>query len=150
MDELKFTECAKYFGKGSIKYITKKDFLIYGETQPTGLTSPNGCKGVDLGYNVEETIPSLVGYALVTGDKEALDIMEKTMKVHIEFMLPDGAWDNSWGTRNFKWTYWGSRTSDGYQAGFAALARRNRPCVYKCLFYSKYVNFFFCLVLIFE
>lgn len=150
LDEPKFTERAKYFGKGSIRYITEKDFLIYGETQPTGLTSPNGCKGVDLGYNVEETIPSLVGYALVTGDKEALDIMEKTMKVHIEFMLPDGAWDNSWGTRNFKWTYWDSRTSDGCQAGFAALARRNRPCVYKCLFYSKYVNFFFCLVLIFE
>lgn len=150
LDEPKFIERAKYFGKGSIKYITKKDFLIYGETQPTGLTSPNGCKGVDLGYNVEETIPSLVGYAQITGDKEALDIMEKTMKVHIEFMLPDGAWDNSWGTRNFKWTYWGSRTSDGCQAGFAALARRNRPCVYKCLFYSKYVNFFFCLVLIFE
>lgn len=125
LDEPKFTERAKYFGKGSIKYITEKDFLIYGETQPTGLTSPNGCKGVDLGYNVEETIPSLVGYALVTGDKEALDIMEKTMKVHIEFMLPDGAWDNSWGTRNFKWTYWGSRTSDGCQAGFAALADRD-------------------------
>lgn len=51
--------------------------------------------------------------------------MEKTMKVHIEFMLPDGAWDNSWGTRNFKWTYWGSRTSDGCQAGFAALADRD-------------------------
>lgn len=103
-----------------------------------------------MGYNVEETIPSLVGYALITGDKEALDIMEKTMKVQIEFMLPDGAWDNSWGTRNFKWTYWGSRTSDGCQAGFAALASRGKPCVYKCLFYSKYVNFFFCLVLIFE
>ena len=125
LDEPKFTERAKYFGKGSIKYITKKDFLIYGETQPTGLTSPNGCKGVDLGYNVEETIPSLVGYAQITGDQEALDIMEKTMKVHIEFMLPDGAWDNSWGTRNFKWTYWGSRTSDGCQAGFAALADRD-------------------------
>lgn len=37
----------------------------------------------------------------------------------------DGAWDNSWGTRNFKWTYWGSRTSDGRQAGFAALADRD-------------------------
>ena len=35
------------------------------------------------------------------------------MDTHLEFMLPDGAWDNSWGTRNFKWTYWGSRTSDG-------------------------------------
>ena len=30
-----------------------------------------------------------------------------------EFLLPNGAWDNSWGTRNYKWSYWGSRTSDG-------------------------------------
>ena len=29
-----------------------------------------------------------------------------------------------------------------------AVARRNKLC--KCLFYSKYVNFFFCFVLIFE
>ena len=25
----------------------------------------------------------------------------------------DGGWDNSFGTRNNKWTYWGNRTSDG-------------------------------------
>jgi hypothetical protein len=31
------------------------------------------------------------------------------MDTHLEFMLHDGAWDNSWGTRNFKWTYWGNR-----------------------------------------
>ena len=40
-------------------------------------------------------------------------------------MLPDGAWDNSWGTRNFKWTYWGSRTSDGCQPAYALLADRD-------------------------
>jgi hypothetical protein len=37
-------------------------------------------------------------------------------------MLPDGAWDNSWGTRNYKWSYWGSRTSDGCQPAFVLLA----------------------------
>ncbi len=32
--------------------------------------------------------------------------------------LPDGAWDNSFGTRNYKWSYRGSRTSDGCAAGY--------------------------------
>ena len=40
-------------------------------------------------------------------------------------MLPDGAWDNSFGSRNNKWTYYGSRTSDGCQAGYALLADRD-------------------------
>jgi hypothetical protein len=40
-------------------------------------------------------------------------------------MLPDGAWDNSWGSRNYKWTYWGSRTTDGCQPAFALLADRD-------------------------
>ena len=38
-------------------------------------------------------------------------------------MLPDGGWDNSIGTRNFKWTYWGGRTSDGCQAALNHLGK---------------------------
>ncbi|MCV4684683.1 hypothetical protein OFB94_33925, partial [Escherichia coli] len=30
------------------------------------------------------------------------------------FILPDGGVDNTIGTRNYKWTYWGSRTSDSF------------------------------------
>ena len=44
------------------------------------------------------------------------------METHLEFMLPDGAWDNSWGTRSFKWTYWGGRTSDGFMGGYYLMA----------------------------
>ena len=40
-------------------------------------------------------------------------------------MLPDGAWDNSWGTRSFKWTYWGGRTSDGFMGGYYAMAAQH-------------------------
>ena len=47
------------------------------------------------------------------------------MNGHLEFMLPDGAWDNSFGTRQNKWTYWGSRTTDGCQPAFALMAARN-------------------------
>ena len=48
-----------------------------------------------------------------------------SLQTHMEFMLPDGAWDNSWGTRNYKWTWWGSRTSDGCQPAYALLADRD-------------------------
>jgi hypothetical protein len=41
----------------------------------------------------------------------------------MEFMLPDGAWDNSWGSRNYKWTWWGSRTSDGCHPAYVLLAQ---------------------------
>jgi hypothetical protein len=40
-------------------------------------------------------------------------------------MLPDGAWDNSWGTRQYKWSYWGSRTCDGSQPAFGMMAHIN-------------------------
>jgi hypothetical protein len=40
-------------------------------------------------------------------------------------MLPDGAWDNSWGNRMYKWSYWGSRTCDGSQPAFGMMANIN-------------------------
>jgi hypothetical protein len=60
----------------------------------------------------------------------------------MEFMLPDGAWDNSWGTRNYKWSWWGSRTSDGchpayvllapHEPKFREVARRNLELMAAC------------------
>ena len=64
-------------------------------------------------------------YAAMANDKELLSLVECSMNTHLEFMLPDGAWDNSWGTRNFKWTYWGGRTSDGFMGGYYKLAARH-------------------------
>lgn len=74
---------------------------------------------VDLGYNVEESLPNLAFYAAAAGNDALAELVGCSMRSHLEFMLPDGAWDNSWGTRSFKWTYWGSRTSDGMAAGYA-------------------------------
>ena len=51
-----------------------------------------------------------------------LDRVLTSLRAHLEFMLPDGGWDNSWGTRNYKWSYWGSRTSDGCHPAFMVLA----------------------------
>ena len=77
---------------------------------------------MDLGYNVEESLQALVMYGKLSGNHEVLETVNQMLAAHLEFMLPDGAWDNSWGTRNFKWTYWGSRTSDGCQTAYALMA----------------------------
>ncbi len=96
--------------------------ILYGEGKPTDMISKKGCRPVDLGYNVEESLPALSACAQILGKQKLLEKVKKSMAVHLEFMLPDGAWDNSWGTRNNKWTYWGSRTSDGCQSGYGRFA----------------------------
>ena len=84
-----------------------------------------GATAIDVGYNIEESLPSLYRYAEETGDAEALEQVKAAVDAHLQLMLPDGAWDNSFGTRNFKWTYWGSRTSDGCQGMLNGLGKSN-------------------------
>jgi hypothetical protein len=98
------------------------DGFLAGEGHPLKGVSPKRCRPVDLGYNVEEPLPSLALYSLLADDKPVQDQVVAAMKTHMEFMLPDGAWDNSWGTRNYKWSWWGSRTSDGCHPGFVLMA----------------------------
>ncbi len=107
-------------------YFTANEHLLFGECKPNAdKLSTKGLHGVDLGYNVEETLNSLVMYALKEKDDELIQILTKSLNSHLEFMLPDGAWDNSWGTRQYKWSYWGSRTCDGSQPAFAMMAHIN-------------------------
>jgi hypothetical protein len=101
---------------------TPEGFLA-GEGHPLKGISPKGCRPVDLGYNVEESLPSLALYSLLADDKPVQEQVITAMKTHMEFMLPDGAWDNSWGSRNYKWSWWGSRTSDGCQPGFVLMSK---------------------------
>ncbi|MGO4293036.1 hypothetical protein [Chitinophaga sp. RAB17] len=104
--------------------------LLFGEGKPIPEKSVKGCYAVDLGYNVEESLPSLVLYGKLMNDTPLLEQVAASLQAHLEFMLPDGAWDNSWGTRNYKWTYWGSRTSDGCQPAYALMSAGN-PAFYK-------------------
>ena len=87
--------------------------LFYGEGQPAEYVTKRGCRPVDIGYNAEESIPSLVLYARTVQNDVLLRRLKEILRKQLYFMLPDGGWDNSFGTRNYKWTYWGSRTSDG-------------------------------------
>ena len=108
------------------QYFTKNDCFLFGEGPNITSETKNGCRPVDLLYNVEESLPNMAHYALLSGDKELEELIVKSMNTHLEFMLPDGAWDNSWGTRSFKWTYWGGRTSDGFMGGYGLMST-NHP-----------------------
>lgn len=108
-----------------MQFFTENNILIYGEGKPKTKKSGKGLRPIDLGYNVEESLNGLVMYALLEQDEAMLNKLTKSMTSHLAFMLPDGGWDNSWGTRQFKWTYWGSRTSDGCAPAFAMMADRN-------------------------
>ncbi|WP_299057335.1 hypothetical protein [uncultured Polaribacter sp.] len=107
-------------------YFTENEGMLFGECKKSSSKlSEKGLHGVDLGYNVEETLNSLVMYAIKEKDEELLQILTKSLNSHLEFMLPDGAWDNSWGNRMYKWSYWGSRTCDGSQPAFGMMANIN-------------------------
>jgi hypothetical protein len=118
LDE-KYPARARKLATGIHSYFTQPNHLLYGEGK-AGRKSPRGLLPVDLGYNVEESLNGIVLYALEAKDDALLEILRKSLHSHLAFMLPDGAWDNSWGTRQAKWSYWGSRTADGCQPGFAA------------------------------
>jgi len=116
-----YLDRAHALAHASLDYFTPNN-LLFGEGHPqTGVTAKH-CRPVDLGYNVEESFPALAQYALLTNDKPVLDQTIAALRTHMEFMLPDGAWDNSWGSRNYKWTWWGSRTSDGCHPAYVLLA----------------------------
>ncbi|HEY6414353.1 MAG TPA: hypothetical protein VIX42_11745, partial [Edaphobacter sp.] len=116
-----YSDRARELAHTSLDYFTPNGFL-YGEGHPLKDLTPKHCHPVDLGYNVEESLPALAQYAVLTNDKAVLDQTIAALRTHMEFMLPDGAWDNSWGTRNYKWSWWGSRTSDGCHPAYVLLA----------------------------
>ena len=106
-------------------WFTTPHYLLFGEGKPSDKKSDKGLLAVDLGYNVEESLNGVVQYALIEKDEELLNLLTQALEGHLNFMLPDGGWDNSWGTRQYKWSYWGSRTTDGCQIAFGMMADRN-------------------------
>lgn len=115
---------AKELADYAMSMITENGFLV-GEGKPRDQKTPLGCLPIDIGYNLEESLPSLVKYAKLVGDEEMTEKLTDILLKQLDFMLPDGAWDNSFGSRSNKWTYYGSRTSDGCAPAFVLLADRN-------------------------
>ena len=124
--EEKYLAVSRKWAKNIESYMMQ-DGMLAGEKHPPTFVSPHGYRAVDIGYNAEESIPSLYHYAELTGDEAfaaKLDVMGKGI---LEFVLPDGGIDNSMGSRLCKWTYYGSRTSDGALPMFATMAKRGIP-----------------------
>ena len=99
--------------------------LLAGEGKPHDDRSPKGCLPIDIGYIAEESMPCLIHAAALLGEEDALATLTDHTRKLLSFLLPDGGWDNSFGVRNNKWTYYGSRTSDGCVGAFASLAKRD-------------------------
>ena len=117
-----YLDRAHQLAHAALDYFTPNN-LLFGEGHPQTAITQKKCRPVDLGYNVEESLPALAQYALLTNDQAVLDQTIAALRAHMEFMLPDGAWDNSWGSRNYKWSWWGSRTSDGCHPAYVLLAQ---------------------------
>ena len=127
LNNAKYLQRSKEMANQIKSHFSQPNALLFGEIQNKNkkALSPKGLPGIDLGYNIEESLNNLVMYALEAKDDELLKILKKSLDAHLEFILPDGGIDNSFGNRMFKWTYWGSRTSDGMQPAFAMMANHN-------------------------
>ena len=147
-DDALLRKSAEY--KDLIYTAVTENNLLFGEGIPREKISERGCRSVDIGYNTEESLPAIVRLAAASKDDDLLELSIRLFKAHLSFALPDGGWDNSFGTRSFKWTYWGSRTSDGaaaallylsrYDSSFGLAALRNlslmRDCTHDNLLYG--------------
>lgn len=101
------------------------DGLLAGEVVPADVRSRvRGLAAVDLGYNLEETLPAMLAAAEALGDGAFEAQVVSSARAHLEFLLPDGAIDDTAGSRGYKWTYAGSRTTDGVLPLLAKLERR--------------------------
>lgn len=118
--DLRYKEASDDFIEDSLRCISE-DGLLYGEGRPREKITKKGCRPIDIGYNLEESIPAIIRLATESENSALLDIGNKLLANHLYFILSDGGIDNSFGTRNFKWTYYGSRTSDGMLIGLLLL-----------------------------
>jgi len=68
-------------------YFTSQNNLLFGKCKPNlHKLSKKGLQGVDLGYNLEESLNSLVMYGLKEKDEELLQILTKSLNSHLEFL----------------------------------------------------------------
>jgi hypothetical protein len=82
--------------------------------------------GVDIGYNIAQTIGYIALYGKLTGQTKYIDVAVKLVTSHGKFIYPDGSVDNSWGTRGFKWNYEsGTKTAPGVHFTLALIADKS-------------------------
>ena len=126
--EERFRTAAKKMAQGDVMKCFTEEGFLFGEGRPIdGRSMVRGLHYIDIGYNLEESLPALAAAADILGDEELAARVESSARAHAEFLLPDGAIDNAAGSRAVKWTYYGSRTADGALPLWAWCARRGVP-----------------------
>lgn len=128
----------------SYRTCISRNGLLYGEGRPRNGRTAKLCRPIDIGYNLMESIPAIVRLGYETKDSQIIALGDRLLHAHMPFMLSDGAIDNSFGTRSFKWSYYGSRTADGiaaallirapYEKSLASLALENLRMLERCTF----------------
>jgi hypothetical protein len=79
--------------------------------------------GVDLGYNLAQSIGFIAMYGLLAGSPMHVQAAARLLETHAHFMYPGGAVDNSWGTRSYKWMLEsGTKTAPGIHFTYGLLA----------------------------
>ncbi|NRH21653.1 hypothetical protein HOO68_06465 [Candidatus Gracilibacteria bacterium] len=110
--DTKFLDKANTLATELFAYFTEEG-ILFGEGYPQLSVSKKGCRPIDIAYNLDESLPHLLKFAEETSNILLLELIKKSYEAHSYFILEDGGIDNSWCARNYKWTYYGSRTSDG-------------------------------------
>ncbi|HEY4245414.1 MAG TPA: hypothetical protein VGM64_01095 [Lacunisphaera sp.] len=109
-------------------WLAKADSLIaltFQAVNADGLLTGEG-QGVDLGYNMAQSIGFLALYGILKSDETIRDRAAALLRIHATFVYPNGTVDNSWGTRSYKWTYEsGTKTAPGVYFTFALLADKD-------------------------
>ena len=109
-------------------WLVKADALValtLKAVNTDGLLTGEGA-GVDLGYNLAQSIGDLALYGILKSDNTIKNRAAELLHAHAWFVYPNGSVDNSWGTRSYKWTYEsGTKTAPGVYFTFALLADKD-------------------------
>ena len=90
------------------------------------LRGEGGSDSIDVGYNVAQSIGYIALYGLLVNSPHHVTRAAELLENHTYFMYPNGAIDNSWGSRSYKWTLEsGSKTAPGIYFTYALLAPQN-------------------------
>lgn len=125
--ESRFDEAGRRMSQRVLALFTPDGFLI-GENNPVeAVSADRHLPFIDIAYNLEESLPALSAAAEMGNDAALSAAVLKSARAHAAFMLPDGGMDAATGSRAIKWTYYGSRTSDGALPLWAWCAKRGEP-----------------------